>query len=301
MRAITGLILAIILVFAGSVFAQPAAKSNEVVLWPAGAPRALGTRPEDRPSILLYALPAAAQPRTAVVICPGGGYTVLAMDYEGTQVAEWLNSLGISAFVLKYRLGPRYHYPNQLLDAARAMRYVRANADKFGIALDRIGIMGFSAGGHLASMLETHFDSGDPKAPDPIDRVSSRPDFAVLAYPVISCSEWFAHAWSCKQLLGEHPEPKLAETVSSDKQVTSQTPPTFLFHTNDDDTVPPENSVYFYLALRKAHVPAELHVYQHGKHGVGLAPNDPILHTWPELLANWLRLRGLVPPVPTGK
>ena len=295
MRTFSRLILAVVLAIATNAFAQMPESSKEVPLWPAGAPGALGNQPEDRPSITLYALEPARQPRTAVVVCPGGGYTVLAMDHEGKQVAEWLNSLGISAFVLKYRLGPRYHYPNQLLDAKRALRYVRANASRFGIAPDRIGIMGFSAGGHLASMLATHFDSGDPKAPDPIDHMSSRPDFAVLVYPVISCSEWFAHAWSCKQLLGEHPDPKLAEIVSSDKQVTSQTPPAFLFHTTDDDAVPPENSVYFYLALRKAHVPGELHIFEHGKHGVGLAPDDPILHTWPELLANWFRLRGLIP------
>lgn len=268
---------------------------QEVLLWPNGAPGAVGNQDADRPSLLLYVPPAANTLRSAVVICPGGGYSTLAMDHEGRQVAEWLNSLGLAAFILKYRLAPRYHHPAMLMDAQRALRYVRAHAAEFGLAPDRIGIWGFSAGGHLAASAGTHFDAGHPTSSDPIERVSSRPDFLILAYPVITCSEPFKHVWSCKQVLGPNPDPKLAEYLSNEKQVTAETPPTFLFHTNDDEGVSPENSVCFYLALRKAGVPAELHIYQHGPHGVGLAPNDPALSGWPQRLADWLRVRGLLP------
>jgi acetyl esterase/lipase len=221
---------------------------------------------------------------------------MLAMDHEGRQVAEWLNSLGIAAFILKYRLAPRYHHPVMMEDAQRALRYVRAHAQELGIAPDRIGIWGFSAGGHLASTAATHFDAGNPSATDTIERANSRPDFAILAYPVITCSEWFKHEGSCKNLLGNNPDPHLAEYLSNEKQVSAQTPPTFLFHTNDDEGVPAENSVAFYMALRKARVAAELHIYEHGPHGVGLAPKDPVLSSWPQRLADWLRVRGLLSP-----
>jgi acetyl esterase/lipase len=221
---------------------------------------------------------------------------MLAMDHEGRQVAEWLNSLGIDAFILKYRLAPRYHHPATMEDAQRALRYVRAHARELGIAPDRIGIWGFSAGGHLASTAATHFDAGNPSAIDTIERASSRPDFAILAYPVITCSEWFKHEGSCRNLLGDNHDQKLAAYLSNEKQVTAQTPPTFLFHTNDDEAVPAENSVAFYMALRKARVAAELHIYEHGPHGVGLAPKDPVLSSWPQRLADWLRVRGLLSP-----
>jgi len=272
------------------------AEHKAVLLWPDGAPGAVGTDDADRPSLTLYSLAGGQPARSAVVVCPGGGYAGLAMDHEGRQVAEWLNSLGIAAFILKYRLAPRYHHPAMMEDAQRALRYVRAHAQEWGIAPDRIGIWGFSAGGHLASTAATHFDAGNPSATDTIERASSRPDFAILAYPVITCSEWFKHEGSCKNLLGDNPDPKLAEYLSNEKQVTAQTPPTFLFHTNDDETVPAENSVAFYMALRKAHVPAELHIYQHGPHGVGLAQKDPVLSSWPRRLADWLRFRGFLSP-----
>lgn len=279
-----------------AVFVTRAAgeEGNEIPLWPQEAPGSKGNEPGDRPTILLY-LPSAEKPTPAVIVCPGGGYTVLAMDHEGRQVAEWLNNLGIAAFVLKYRLAPRYHYPAPLLDAQRALRYVRASAKLYNLNPRQVGIMGFSAGGHLAALAATHFDEGNPSATDAIDQESSRPDFLVLGYPVISCTAPFMHAWSCKQLLGEHPDPKLAELVSNEKQVTPKTPPTFLFHTNDDDGVSPENSVAFYLALHKAGVPAELHIYEHGPHGVGLAPQDPVLSSWPKRLEDWFRVRGLLP------
>ena len=271
-----------------------ATEHKAVLLWPGGAPGAVGADDADQPSLTLYSLPIVPLPRSAVVVCPGGGYVGLAMDHEGRQVAEWLNSLGIAAYILKYRLAPRYHHPAMMEDAQRALRYVRAHAPQWGIAPDRIGIWGFSAGGHLASTAATHFDAGNPSATDAIERVSSRPDFAILAYPVITCSEWFKHEGSCKSLLGDHPDPKLADHLSNEKQVTAQTPPTFLFHTNDDQAVAAENSVAFYMALREAHVPAELHIYQHGPHGVGLAQKDPVLSSWPQRLADWLRIHGFL-------
>jgi acetyl esterase/lipase len=268
-----------------------AQEPNAELLWPAGAPGALGTQPEDQPSLTPYVLPKGSGSGTAIVICPGGGYQNLAMDKEGYAVAKWLNGLGVSAFVLKYRLGPRYHHPIELQDAQRAIRMVRARAAQYGLQPDRIGIMGFSAGGHLASTAGTHFDSMDAAAGDAIELASSRPDFLVLCYPVISFTT-FAHAGSRRNLLGDNPDPKLVENLSNELQVTKDTPPTFLFHTTTDATVPVENSVMFYSALRKAGVPAELHIYERGPHGVGLAPNDPVLSTWPARLADWLKIHG---------
>jgi acetyl esterase/lipase len=285
--------LGVVLAHAGPA-ETPAPEHQVVLLWPEGAPGAVGTDDADRPSLTLYSLPKGQAARSAVVVCPGGGYAVLAMDHEGRQIAEWLNALGVDAYILKYRLAPRYHHPAMINDAQRALRYVRSNAQEWGIAPDRIGIWGFSAGGHLASTAATHFDAGNPSAADPVDRVSSRPDFAILAYPVITCSKSFMHQGSCKNLLGGNPDPKLADFLSNEKQVTAETPPTFLFHTNDDAGVPAENSVAFYMALRKAGVPAELHIYQHGQHGVGLAQKDPILSSWPQRLADWMKLRGYV-------
>ncbi|HEV8483126.1 MAG TPA: alpha/beta hydrolase [Blastocatellia bacterium] len=269
---------------------------NPVLLWPNGAPGAVGKEDADQPWLLIH-LPASSKATGAgVVVCPGGGYGHLAMDHEGKQIAEWLNSLGVAAFVLKYRLGPRYRHPAPLQDAQRALRYVRLHAKDFGLLGDRLGIWGFSAGGHLASTVGTHFDAGNASATDPIDRMSSRPDFMILAYPVISFSAEYTHVGSRNNLLGEKPDPKLVENLSNEKQVTPQTPPTFLFHTDEDTGVPAENSVAFYLALRKARVPAEIHIYQRGKHGVGLAGADPILATWSSRLADWLKLRGLLTP-----
>ena len=264
-----------------------------VLLWPDGAPGAVGTQEEDRPSLQIRLPLAANNTGTGVVVCPGGGYGHLAMDHEGRQIADWLNSMGVAAFILKYRLGPRYHHPAPLLDAQRALRYVRVHAKELGIEADRIGIWGFSAGGHLASTAGTHFDAGDASARDPIDRVSSRPDFMILAYPVITLTMPYVHRGSRDNLLGANPEPALIERLSNEKQVTKQTPPTFLFHTSDDGVVPVENSVEFYLALRKAGVPAELHVYEHGRHGVGLATSDPVLSTWAGRLSDWMKARGL--------
>jgi acetyl esterase/lipase len=268
------------------------APSRVDLLYPNGTPNAAGDEDQDKPSLSFY-LPARKN-GTAVVVCPGGGYGALAMDHEGRQIAEWLNSLGISAFVLKYRLGPRYRHPSMLQDAQRAIRMVRSQADALGLAGDRIGIWGFSAGGHLASTAATHFDDGRAEAADPVERVSSRPDFAVLAYPVISFTTPYTHRGSKRNLLGDDPDEKLVQSLSNELQVTPRTPPTFLFHTNEDTGVPPENSVLFYLALRKAGVPAELHIYERGRHGVGLASTDATLSSWPARLADWFRTRGLL-------
>jgi acetyl esterase/lipase len=233
-------------------------------------------------------------PMTAVIIAPGGGYQRLSVNLEGREPANHFNAMGVAAFVLRYRLGPRYHHPVELGDAQRAIRTVRAMAREWHIAPDRIGFMGFSAGGHLASAASTHFDAGNPGAADPIERVSSRPDFAVLAYPVISFIEPWTHQSSKTYLLGEAPDPALSRSLSSETQVTAETPPAFIYHTNADTTVPVENAVAYFLALRRAGVPAEMHVFKEGRHGTGLAMGDPALSEWPKLLANWLRVSGFM-------
>ena len=272
---------------------RPAPPPPTELLWANGAPGALGNEDADKPSLTFY-LPAGRNTGSAVVVCPGGGYRALAMDHEGKQIAEWLNSLGISAFVLKYRLGPRYHHPIEIGDAQRALRIVRSRAREFRIGENRIGIWGFSAGGHLAATAATHFDAGNPSAPDAIDRVSSRPDFAVLSYPVISFTTEYTHKGSRTNLLGENPDPALVNLLSNELQVKPNTPPVFLFHTSEDSGVPAENSILFYLALRKQNIPAELHIYEKGRHGVGLASTDATLSSWPARLADWFRTRGLL-------
>jgi acetyl esterase/lipase len=265
-----------------------------LLLWPAGAPGALGSEPVDKPKITVYRAPADKATGASVVVCPGGGYRVVAADHEGKQVAEWLNGIGVTAFVLQYRLGPRYQHPAPLQDAQRALRLVRSKAREFGIDPGRLGILGFSAGGHLTSTAGTHFDAGRASDADPIERESSRPDFMVLAYPVISLVSPFTHKGSVEHLLGKDPDPKLKENLSNELQVTKETPPTFLFHTADDPGVPVENATVFFAALRKAAVPAELHVFAKGPHGVGLAPKDPALSTWPALCAAWMKGLGVL-------
>ena len=279
---------------AGVLLAQAPNMPKADLLWIDGAPGAQGTQDEDKPTLAPYIVPQGRGTGTAVIVCPGGGYQHLSMDKEGDQVARWLNSLGVTAFVLKYRLGPKYRHPVELGDAQRAIRTVRYKATEYRVLPDRVGIMGFSAGGHLASTAGTHFDAGNANAADPIDRLSSRPDFLVLVYAVISFSPPYVHRGSLQALLGDQPDPKLVENLSNELQVTAQTPPTFLFHTSGDKTVPAENSALFYLALRKAGVPAEMHIYEQGPHGVGLAQTDEALSSWPGRLADWLRGRGLL-------
>jgi acetyl esterase/lipase len=287
--------LALLAVLAAAIIqAQPQAPPQAMPLWADGAPGALGKEAADTPTLTPFLVPEGRGVGTAVIVCPGGGYVNLAIEKEGSDIARWLNSLGVTAFVLKYRLGPKYHHPIELGDAQRAIRTVRARSAEYRIRPDRVGIMGFSAGGHLASTAGTHFDGGNAAASDPIERASSRPDFLVLCYPVISFTTPYTHRGSLRALLGDQPDPKLVEGLSNELQVTAQTPPTFLFHTNADTGVPAENSALFYLALRKAGVPAELHVYERGPHGVGLASSDEALSTWPSRLAGWLRVRGLL-------
>jgi acetyl esterase/lipase len=264
------------------------------LLWPDGAPGAVGTEAVDKPKITVYLAPPEQATGAAVVVCPGGGYRVVAADHEGKQVAEWLNSLGVSAFVLQYRLGERYRHPAPLQDTQRAIRMVRSRAAEWRVDPKRVGILGFSAGGHLASTAATHFDDGRPEAADPIDRQGSRPDFAVLCYPVISLVDPVAHAGSRSYLLGDPADPALVELLSNERQVTARTPPTFLWHTADDAGVPVENSLRFFEALHKAGVPGELHVFPHGRHGLGLAPGDPVVGQWPALCARWMGGLGLL-------
>lgn len=268
---------------------------KRIPLWPNGAPLQLDVEDSETkpafPTIDIYPARKWAT-GAAVVVCPGGGYGGLAMNHEGQQIAAWYNELGIAAFVLRYRHSPQYKNPAPMLDVQRAIRHVRSNAAQYKINPDMVGVMGFSAGGHLASTAATKFDAGDPSATDPIDRVSCRPDFAVLCYPVISFTTEYTHKGSRRNLLGDDAPQKLVKEFSSELQVTPQTPPTFLFHTGADTAVPPENSILFYMALRKASVPAELHIFTPGRHGGGLWTGEPLLSTWPNLLANWLRAQG---------
>ena len=279
-----------------------AAGPKTILLWPDGAPGAKGDRPEDKPTLTIYLPKEEKANGSAVVICPGGGYGHLAMDHEGHQIAQWFNSLGVAGFIADYRhRGKGYGHPAPLQDAQRAIRTVRARADEWKIQPDKIGVMGFSAGGHLASTAGTHFDKGDPDSADVIQRAGCRPDFMILCYPVIAFDEPYAHRGSQKNLLGEEADAELVKSLSNEKQVTAETPPTFLFHTDEDKGVPSENSVFFYLALRRAGVPAEMHIYQKGPHGVGLctgigryAKKIPGTDTWPKSCEAWLSGLGLL-------
>lgn len=229
----------------------------------------------------------------AVIICPGGGYGTLSFSWEGMDMAKLLNAKGIIAIVLKYRLPNAksnvVSHLSPLMDAKRAIRLARANATKWAINKNKIGIMGFSAGGHLASTLGTHFDEGDANAADTIDRISSRPDFMVLCYPVISMSKPIMHAGSKNNLLGTAATDDLARLYSNELQVTKKTPPTFLVHATDDRSVPVENSLLFYQALKDNGVPAEMHIYPTGGHGFGLGLGKGYLETWTERLVDWMR------------
>jgi len=229
----------------------------------------------------------------AVVVCPGGAYGGLAYDWEGTDFAGWLNSHGIAAIILSYRLPVDGDVAHQkwlvpLLDAQRAIRLTRAHAAEWGINPAKVGIMGFSAGGHLASTAGTHFDAGDQAATDPVNRFSSRPDFMILVYPVISMAKETTHGGSRHNLLGENPSDELVRRYSNELQVTAATPPTFLVHSGDDTAVPVNNSLLFYSALLAHKVPAELHVYPYGGHGFSLAIKKGRLEDWTQLCARWM-------------
>jgi acetyl esterase/lipase len=266
-------------------------ETGEVTIWDTSD--IVRIRLVQKPDLAVFLPSAKNATGEAVVICPGGGYQILAYDWEGSDIARWFSARGIAAFVLKYRLpGARNNIvPHQspLLDARRALRLVRYHAEAWNIDPEKVGIMGFSAGGHLASTLSTHFDQGDPGSSDPVDRISCRPDFSVLIYPVISFSGEFIHTGSRVALLGEDPEQELVTYYSNELQVNADTPPAILIHSYDDSGVPPENSLAYYQALRKYQVPAELHLYPYGGHGYSLAIGKGYLATWPDRVLDWIR------------
>lgn len=270
---------------------------ESMLVWPDGAPGAVGNGPEDKPVLYLYPAKKRKNTGVAIVVCPGGGYSGLAMGYEGHEVAQRLNKYGISAFVLQYRLGPRYRYPSPQLDAQQAIRIVRSRATEWKVDPAKIGILGFSAGGHLSAMTGVHYVEGKPGATDPLERVSTRPDFLVLVYAVITMQGPEAHAGCVKNLLGEDPDPALVKECSTQLRVDAKSPPAFVVHTTADQAVPVANAVLFYNACVTAGVPAEMHLFEQGKHGVGMggtrAPGNPV-EEWPELCLRWLRFRGML-------
>jgi acetyl esterase/lipase len=280
---------------------EPAGFSSALVLWPGGAPLATGTGAEDVPK--LYTYPASgAGAHAAVIVMPGGGYTHLVMEKEGGVEARWLNAHGVSAFVLAYRLSPKYVYPAAMLDGERAVRYVRANARTLGVDPGKIGVWGFSAGGHLAGSLAAIHDGGKPEASDPVERVSSRPDFAILSYARLTMNEDVPRKGSMESILGEHPTQAAIDAISPDKHVTKDTSPSFIYSTGGDQAVDPLNASVFYAALKRAGVPAELHLFERGPHGTGMAQTlKPELHElaiWPTLLADWMEQNGWMPAQP---
>jgi acetyl esterase/lipase len=275
-----------------NAIAEPAAPHGEVqYLWPEGAPDALGKEEQDKPHLeIFHAAPGGLH--AAVIVCPGGGYTHLAYDKEGTRIAEWLNLRGISAFVLTYRLAPRYRAPAPILDGERAVRWVRAHAQQYAIDPARIGMWGFSAGGHLVGMVATHFDEGHAQSSDPVERVGDRPDFVISSYGGLTLQPGVAKPGAMGSLLGSQPAQELIDDNSPDKHVSAKTPPFFLYATTTDQAVPVLSSVVFYTALVRAGVPAEMHIFAQGPHGTALAQNYPALSAWTTLLENWLRLNG---------
>ena len=263
-----------------SLMLSHAEMQKPIPLWPAGAPGALGSNSNDIPTLTAYLPDATNATGAAMVICPGGGYAHLA-PHEGNDYALWLNQHGVTCFVLKYRLGSSgYRHPAMLLDAARAVRWVRAHADEYKIDVKRVGIMGSSAGGHLAATLLTHFDAGNPDSADVVEQQSSRPDLGILCYAVITMGE-FAHKGSRDNLLGTNPPPELVAELSAEQNVTTNTPTCFIWTTFEDKTVPMENSMMFAAALRKNHVPFALHIYEKGGHGMGLKDKPPFAHPHP--------------------
>jgi acetyl esterase/lipase len=282
------------------LFCSPAgrAQTNFVeYVWPNGAPDAKGEAPGDKPTITFFLPPKEKATGTAVLICPGGGYWRLASDYEGDDIAKWLNSFGVAGIVLRYRYvnsGAGYHHPSPLLDAQRSLSIIRSRAKELNIEPDKIGVIGFSAGGHLASSLGTHYNMGKINSPDPLDRISCRPDFMILIYPVITMNFPYTDKGSRENLLGKNPGQDVVDLMSNEKQVNQQTPPAFLVHTTEDSVVHVENSIMFYSALKKAGVPAEMHIFLKGRHGFGLGINQSEVSTWPDLCKNWMNALGLL-------
>ena len=274
--------------------ADPAAAFDlqTVRLWSGDAPGALGDRPQDIPTLTVIPTNETVSFGSAVIVAPGGGYQGLATGMEGRQVADWFAAHGVTAFVLTYRLTPfGYKHPTQLLDAKRAVRWVRTHAAEYGIDPNRIGMIGFSAGGHLTAMAETLFDAGDPAATDPVERVSSRPDFAVLSYAAIDLP---SNRWDSLGFLKGKPNAKLMKEVSPAQNVRPDTPPTFIWQTTADELVPPRNATLMYDALVAHKVPAELHIFAKGRHGLGLGMTDAALSAWPALLRTWLEEQGII-------
>ncbi|MES2004431.1 MAG: alpha/beta hydrolase [Bacteroidota bacterium] len=234
--------------------------------------------------------------KTAVLICPGGGYQHLSWEKEGVNPAKLFNENGMDAFVLSYRLNNNkqqgHRYPDQYNDITTAIRIIRSRASEWGIDPDKTGVMGFSAGGHLASTAATILQKGDPQAADPLKRIDTRPSFAILIYPVITMDTSFAHRGSRNNLLGNKPDESMVAALSTEKRVTAETPPVFLIHADDDKSVPPQNSIAFYEALKKNKVKASLYIYDHGGHGFGMAPQDPLLSQWPMQCVQWLQRQG---------
>lgn len=277
---------------------------QSVFLWPDGAPGALGQTETDKPRMYLF-LPRQRSTSAAILIIPGGGYQHVAIGHEGFQIAEWLNEQGMPAFVLDYRVKP-YRYPIEIDDGRRALRLIRAHAEEYGIDANRIGVWGSSAGGHLASSLGTHCESVAATAAhspadtvvsnDPVDHLSCKPDFMVLAYPVIAMEQPVAHSGSRKNLFGPDPDPALLHEYSNQYAVTPDTPPTFIFATSYDPVVPVENSLDFYRALVHAHVPVEIHLFDYSNHGCGLCGSIVPLRVWPALLRTWLIDKSFLPP-----
>ncbi|HWV35221.1 MAG TPA: alpha/beta hydrolase [Thermomicrobiales bacterium] len=264
---------------------------NALPLWPEGAPEIKDVAPGDGPTLTPFLLPQGHGPAPAIVVCPGGGYRIKA-EHEGAPIAEWLNSLGLVAFVVDYRVAP-YRHPAPLQDAQQALRLVRANASRWGVLADKVGILGFSAGGHLAATAGTWWDRGDAASDDPVRRESSRPDMLVLCYPVISFAD-VAHVGSMENLLGPNPAQDRREALSAERNVSAETPPTFLWHTADDEVVHVEHSLRFASALRAHDVPFSLHVFPHGRHGLGLAEDDPVVGAWTSLCASFLQSQGFL-------
>lgn len=263
-------------------------------LWEGAAPDAKGDTAKDIPTLTPYRPAAGKANGATMLVLPGGGYGSLA-EHEGTGYAEFFAKHGITAYVLKYRLGSNgYRHPVMLNDAARAIRMLRSFAKRDGLDPARIGVIGSSAGGHLASTIATHFDAGKAGAADAIERESSRPDLAVLCYAVISFGE-FAHAGSRRNLLGENPSPDLVKFLSNELQVTKDTSPTFLWHTIEDKAVPVENSLLFAAACRRAGVPFSLHIYENGAHGLGLGRADRPAPPWGDQLLYWFKERKFTP------